>query len=132
MADEAVIVYGVNWREAFPFTHLFRAFRVAIHPSKVVLALVALLLLYAGGRTLDAVWPVRDRAVPGEVAHYEIFQRQPHPGHTFSEYRDQIRGGIEADYAQRLTVYKVVSDQPSALKAARTGEYLSELKDAIK
>lgn len=71
MADEPQVLRGINWREAFPFTHVFRAFRIAIHPSKLVLALLTVLCLYLGGRTLDAVW-VRDyRAVPGEVALYE-------------------------------------------------------------
>src|SRR5688500_14037621 len=56
MADEAQTIRGINWRDAFPFTHLFKAFRVAVHPSKLVLALTALLLIYFGGRTLDALW----------------------------------------------------------------------------
>lgn len=57
MADESGVMRGINWREAFPFTNIFRAFRIAIHPSKLVLALVALLLLYFGGRALDGLWP---------------------------------------------------------------------------
>src|SRR5690349_15740006 len=57
MADEAQTIRSINWREVFPFTHVFRAFRIAVHPSKLLLALAALLLIYAGGRALDAVWP---------------------------------------------------------------------------
>src|SRR5436305_493844 len=59
MADDSggQVLRGINWREAFPFTHLFRTFRIAIHPSKLILALVALLLLYVGGRVLDGLWP---------------------------------------------------------------------------
>ncbi len=57
MADESFVLRGINWREVFPFTHLFRAFRISIHPSKLVLALACLLLIYAGGRFLDGVWP---------------------------------------------------------------------------
>src|SRR5688500_6222124 len=56
MADEAQTIRGINWRDAFPFTQLFKAFRVAVHPSKLVLALTALLLLYFGGRVLDGLW----------------------------------------------------------------------------
>jgi hypothetical protein len=56
MADEAHTIRSVNWREVFPFTHLFRAFRIAVHPSKLLLALAALLLIYLGGRVLDGVW----------------------------------------------------------------------------
>ena len=57
MADDSFVLRGINWREVFPFTHIFRAFRIAIHPSKLVLALVCLLLIYGGGRFLDGIWP---------------------------------------------------------------------------
>ncbi|MFA5864507.1 MAG: hypothetical protein WC975_07440 [Phycisphaerae bacterium] len=50
-----VTLESINWREAFPFTNLFRTFRLAIHPSKLLLALVAVLICYTGGRFLDLV-----------------------------------------------------------------------------
>src|SRR4051812_19191661 len=56
MADEAQTIRSINWRDVFPFTNLFKAFPVAVHPSKLVLALTALLLIYAGGRALDGLW----------------------------------------------------------------------------
>jgi len=59
MADESHVIRGINWRETFPFTQIFRAFRVAIHPTKLIIALIALLALYAGGRVLDVIWPVQ-------------------------------------------------------------------------
>ena len=77
MADEPLsssqplVLRGINWRETFPFTHIFRGFRIAIHPSKLILGLIALLSLYAGGRVLDGAWPARHLAVPGEVNDYE-------------------------------------------------------------
>jgi hypothetical protein len=74
MADEAQTqtIRAVNWREVFPFTHLFRAFRIAVHPSKLLLALAALLLIYLGGRVLDGVWPERYRADQTEVRQYQV------------------------------------------------------------
>jgi len=30
MADDSQAIRGISWRETFPFTHLFRTFRVAI------------------------------------------------------------------------------------------------------
>ena len=71
MADEGQVIHGINWRETFPFTNLFRSFRIAIHPSKLVLALGLLLLLYLGGRVLDAIWPDKYSATPGAVQIYE-------------------------------------------------------------
>jgi hypothetical protein len=66
MADEAQTIRSINWREVFPFTNLFRAFRIAVHPSKLLLALAALLLVYLGGRVLDGAWPEKYSAAPYE------------------------------------------------------------------
>ena len=67
MADEPLVVRGIDWKATFPFVSLFRGFRVAIHPSKLILALVALMLIYFGGKVLDGIWPRDYRAVPAEL-----------------------------------------------------------------
>jgi hypothetical protein len=69
--DEGQLFQGVDWRQLLPFTHIFRAFRIAIHPSKLMLGLALLLTVYAGGRLLDALWPAKSRAVVDEVSIYE-------------------------------------------------------------
>src|SRR5687768_9086428 len=79
MADEPQsnshsVLRAINWREVFPFTHIFRAFRVAVHPSKLVLGLLALLTLYVGGRTMDWVWPQKHEANHGEAAGYAEYK----------------------------------------------------------
>jgi hypothetical protein len=71
MSDETQMLRTIDWRSVFPFTHLFRAFRVAIHPAKLILALIAILLVYGAGRTLDGIWMDRHLAVPNEVELYE-------------------------------------------------------------
>ncbi|HZZ41560.1 MAG TPA: hypothetical protein VFE58_01360 [Tepidisphaeraceae bacterium] len=50
------ILREVSWRELFGWVHLFRTFRIAIHPSKLALAWLLLLCLYLGGRALDYTW----------------------------------------------------------------------------
>jgi hypothetical protein len=67
MADEPQTIRTINWREIFPFTHLFRTFRIAVHPSKLLLALAALLLIYTGGRVLDQLWLDRHLVQPGDA-----------------------------------------------------------------
>ena len=57
MADDSRTITSIDFRSVFPFTHLFRAFRVAIHPAKMTLSLTLLTLLYLGGRFLDYIWP---------------------------------------------------------------------------
>src|SRR6476661_167826 len=74
MADEAQTIRSINWREVFPFTNLFKAFRVAVHPSKLVLALTALLAIYFGGRILDVCWPAKHMVQPESV----MWQPNPH------------------------------------------------------
>src|SRR5687768_16966534 len=130
MADESSVLRGINWREAFPFAHLFRAFRIAIHPSKLVLGLVLLLSLYAGGRILDGLWPARHLAVPGEVFLYEQ-ARASGVGHQFAGERKLIRDTTEQNYAKRLQDEKIVPDAAAAQEAAEDGDELDDLKAKI-
>ena len=77
MADEAVTLRDINWREAFPFTHLFRAFRVAVHPSKLVIGLVLLACLWCGGLVLDAIWPGKYQVTTKEHADLWLAENTP-------------------------------------------------------
>ena len=130
MADEAVI-RGINWRDAFPFTHLFRAFRVAVHPSKLVLGLIALLALYVGGRFLDGIWSPRSLAVPSEVYLYQEMVTTGKTSDDFVRERAARRAEIESEYADRLINDNVVSEPTMAREAAADGELLGKLKDKI-
>jgi hypothetical protein len=80
MPDEAVSLRDINWRETFPFTHLFRAFRVAVHPSKLILALVALGCLWCGGLVLDAIWNHNYEVTPAERFELQTSQTFPRTG----------------------------------------------------
>jgi hypothetical protein len=63
-------VQAVNWQNVLDFTHLFRGFRLAINPAKLVLALLAILLIYSAGRLFDAVWG--PQVYPGEVTEFAL------------------------------------------------------------
>ncbi len=130
MADDRITLSGINWRETFTFTHLFRTFRVAIHPSKLILGVLLLLSLYLGGRFLDLIWPVDSRAVPGEVAAYAMAQ-EGH-GTTFDAQRRALRRDIERQYARLLRDYEIVESQDNADAAAAEARRHGELIDAIK
>jgi hypothetical protein len=75
MADDAqqqgIVLRGINWRETLPFTNIFRTFRVAIHPSKLLLALVALLMLYVGGHLLDWAWRNEHLPMASEFGEFD-------------------------------------------------------------
>ncbi|MGH7178125.1 MAG: hypothetical protein ACREJC_12155, partial [Tepidisphaeraceae bacterium] len=102
MADESTVVRGIDWRATFPFTQIFRSFRIAIHPSKLVLALLALLLVYTGGRFLDAIWPVSYRAAPGEMVEYEQARKNGLTTREFINRRDAVRDTLRRQYDSML------------------------------
>src|SRR6185295_2945027 len=101
MADEPYVIRGINWKETFPFTLIFRSFRIAIHPSKLVLALLALLSIYCGGRILDAIWPARYLAVPGEVFVYQRLWTA-NDDDEFDTEREQARKLIDDEFNAKL------------------------------
>lgn len=144
MAEETRVVNAVNWREVFTFTHVFRAFRIAVHPSKLILALAALLAIYVAGRTMDRVWPDKYRAVPGEIVGAVV--RANDPGDTDALLRDLMRnrGGRDLDssqsfvqrqYANRLREVNALKgnqlglDKPEAVETAvKEVKYLPDVK----
>ena len=96
MADEQPqTIRAIHWRDVFPFLNLFRAFRVAIHPSKLVLGLLALLTIYAGGRILDGLWSwwaAPYQPIPGELDRYQEYSAAP-------DRAVAVHAGQEADHA---------------------------------
>ena len=138
MADEGLIIRGINWRRTFPFTNIFRSFRIAIHPTKLALGLVLLLTVYCGGRVLDYFWPARSKAVPGEIAQYERIAYGQDQG-PLSGWRR--RAAIDgAHYAEQLITYQVIPANPNdsvdstrqrALDTARDHKDIGEARDAI-
>ena len=130
MADESHVVRGIQWREAFPFTNLFRTFRIAIHPSKLVLGLLALLSLYIGGWVLDAVWPAQHLAVPGEIVQYQQHTDRME-GRSFGEASAEAREQIEDQYAARLIDAGIEKDPVKAAEKAAKGEHQDDLLKKI-
>jgi len=59
---------SIDWPRVFPFLNLFRAFRIAVHPPKLLLALFMVVVLYAGGRLIDAV--LGESVIGNEVEQY--------------------------------------------------------------
>ena len=87
MAEESTVVRDIDWKSTFPWVNIFRSFRIAIHPSKIILALLALLAVYLGGMFLDAIWPNKYSAVPGEMWIYEDSRTNLQPTQNFHSAR---------------------------------------------
>src|SRR5258706_2407566 len=151
MSEDTHVIRGINWRETFPFTNIFRSFRVAIHPSKLILALLALFLIYLGGRLMDGATPMKYRGLPNEIDFYERMRatpasaaelgdrapmrsaaaREPVAEIDFKTRREQERESIQRHYAQELQELKIESDgkpltADEATAAAKRGGYLNE------
>ena len=101
MADESQILRGIDWREAFPFTHLFRAFRIAIHPSKLVLGLLLILTVYLGGRILDGIWPSGSLPKAYDIRTYEAERWAHVPSDQIAQSMRGLSTAQRATFLQR-------------------------------
>ena len=71
MTNDTEAAGQLNWMDTSGVAHLLRAFKLAIHPSKLLLAVCAIALTATLGLVLDAIWKASDRAIPAnELARY--------------------------------------------------------------
>ena len=116
MADDAHEIRRINWGECFGFLHLFRAFRLALSPQRLLLAFAGLAAIYLVGRAMDLVWMQNARPVviagstggPGD--EFQIFLAS---GGDVARARDLItalspRGGSGV---ARMGVFEIVLHQ---------------------
>jgi hypothetical protein len=140
MADEKQVIRGIDWRETFPFTHLFRSFRIAIHPSKLLLGLAFLILLYVGGRVLDGVWPDKYSVTNEEKAAYGLIDMGDVARAMNDTFGGGHAGGMPDFEAMQRRMAGVGSDNPLARRLesefgddnARFGVFITFLKYEIK
>ena len=85
MANEPNELNRVNWTEVFTFPQIFKSFRMAIHPSKLILAFVAIVIILAGGLILDAFWTLGNQY----VVDNEISTKALRPD-TFAVFMEQV------------------------------------------
>ena len=97
---DPVSIRHIDWPTAFPFTNLFRGFRLAVHPSKLLLALAAVFLLYTGGRILDGLWLNSHQAYPGESFDFDAYTTggMDTGGQSFGDIRRMQRQELERNY----------------------------------
>lgn len=82
--SNGVCIEGVDWRELFPALRLFGAFRMAVQPAKLLLALAFLLLVGGVGCVVDLTFS-NHLVYPGErahLAHLLDHRRDPTSGET--------------------------------------------------
>lgn len=73
MVDEPQVVRQVSWGEVLGLGPIFRSFKMAIHPGKLLLALLALGLVAGLGMGMDRLYSAMNknhRVMPGETWQY--------------------------------------------------------------
>lgn len=73
------IVTAVQWERVLEFTQLFRGFRLAVNPAKILIALLAIIMIYTAGRCFDVLWG--PQVYVGEIESFqtdraEVFRDQ--------------------------------------------------------
>jgi hypothetical protein len=95
---DARTIRGIDWKTTFPFTVIFRSFRIAVHPSKMILALIALVLIWLGGTVMDRLTPAPYRAVPGELQLFSEAWNSRNPSQEFNRLCAERRTEVEETY----------------------------------
>jgi hypothetical protein len=90
-----VLLAGIRWPSAFEFTYLFRGFRLAMDPNKLIIALLAIVAIYTGGRFFDALWGPR-------VYKDEIESFQDLRAAEYLQQRDEKKDDQKREFDSRL------------------------------
>jgi len=127
MADEQGELRRVNWNELFGFTHIFKGFRLAIHPSKMALVLAAIVIILVSGWVVDWFWGAAGQyARENEIDNYAVRSRE-----NFNDWKDKWQ---EGRLEQAAGVLAEAEEQKHTLKkymarAGYTSKYLAEAMD---
>jgi hypothetical protein len=97
MSEQATESRRPDWTKRCPFFEIFRTFRMAIHPSKLGLALIGVVLIGLWGSLLDGIWPETRQPVAGEL---NAFWQVPDINMWRTQTRDSQTGRLRAIYAE--------------------------------
>ncbi|HQY87674.1 MAG TPA: hypothetical protein PK402_03385 [Tepidisphaeraceae bacterium] len=143
MNEETPLLRSIDWKSVLPVTQIFRSFRIAIHPSKIALALVAIVLICAGGRLVDLLY-WNDRPVPNEIGavyedslasggrvNFESLQRNVRQRYVFE--RDQLKSELRSEAlarGERIELIDFETDEMIAEIVRRRDAEVTALKSA--
>lgn len=127
MSDVPQELRRISWGECFGFTHLFRAFRLAIHPTKLLLAFCGVLLTYGTGRAMDAASPASSRPAVSAVgdavvSELDVFVRDEGGRKATLDWLESLG---QSDQRQRAGVFKLLLDHARASIHLTTGAVCS-------
>lgn len=132
-----VKVTGIDYQGVFEFLHLFKGFRLAINPAKIVIGLLAILLIYCSGLAFDLAWG--PQVYEQEVENYQNFSAD-----GFRSLRERRSESRQQDLASALSTAgsgpdsrlsfseaEVLSHSPRAAYRALRRMYEAEFRAAV-
>jgi hypothetical protein len=128
---------SISWSECFPFTNIFRTFRLAAQPGKLVLALAILIITFAWGCVLDALWSAAGYApLVGEVHGYPAVVDYQSWRNAYAGQKDDalvsfMTQVLKSSRSPEEIAKEIKSDRETALQNARKllGERYKKLID---
>jgi hypothetical protein len=111
----SAIVTSVQWDRVIEFTQIFRGFRLAINPAKILIALLAIVLIYLAGRCFDVVWG--PQVYVGEIESFQTDRAE-----VFREQR-----GRQID-SRKSAIYSMILLSAGAEKSP-SAEHIKELQE---
>ncbi len=136
---DRVRIEEVDWLAVLPWLRLFKSFRMAMHPYKLLTALLMVTLLFAGGKVMDAVsgHPVP----PGELQQYREHYYRITTKEQYDAWRQQQMAASKLALAKVLASIKslkvdvklvVESDRPFDQAVAEVNaHYLEAFKSKV-
>ena len=88
MAEKKTQLCGIDWQQTFAFTNIFRGFRLAIHPSKLILAFLGLAICFVAGLVVDSLWYGGSPIIweNGQPVEVQAFAQGEYQGKDFSTW----------------------------------------------
>jgi len=128
MSEQVTELRRINWSECFSFLRIFKAFRMAIQPGKLGLALAGVVLMGVWGWVLDGIWPASRQPVGDEIG---AFWQVP----DVDAWREQAKARQVADvravYAKLQQAGVKTPENLDNLVKESPGDVVSKLLDVI-
>jgi hypothetical protein len=133
--NNRVVLESINWSQTLPFTHIFRTFRLAITPSKLIVALCGVFACFFGGSFLDLLVgnrvvlekPFYDLSLPAdEIQKYIDSPTMVEFDRWRKQAKDQNKQMLTSALAQHLQ-----STQQSQDLADDTDQVMSNLANTL-
>jgi len=133
MVDEHDELRRINWNEVFSFAQIFKSFKMAIHPSKLFLALAAIILIGLSGWVMDRLWSVSSG---GFARQGEIYAFVRQRGDVFDDAKEKWQEGRLRNavvlYAEALMERRDLKTYLAELSGAGAGDFAGVLRNELK